>query len=105
MKLLNDERIELEDGEVKITMRPVTTSQQARLGDLNCRSGIEARVDLAKYCLKTCIEKISVRDVQYDPLLLAEKANLADSETIAVMSKLGTMVTIASFAKDDDLKK
>lgn len=105
MKLLNDVRIELQDGEVKITMRPVTTSQQARIGDLNLNSGISARVDLAKYCLKTCIEKISVDDVPYDVLILAEKSDLSDEGTLAVLMKLGTMVTLASFANNKDLKK
>ena len=55
MKLLNDERINLEDGEVKITMRPVTTSQQARLVDLASKAGTSARIDLATYCLKNCV--------------------------------------------------
>jgi len=105
MKLLNDERINLEDGEVKLTMRPVTTSQQARLGDLNLQSGIEARIDLAKYCLTTCIEKISISGATYDPLQMAEKADLSDKDTMAMMVKLGQMVTIASFAIGEDLKK
>lgn len=105
MKFLNDERITLEDGEVKLTMRPVTTSQQARLGDLNLKSGIEAHIDLAKYCLKSCIEKISISDVTYDPLILADKSDLSDEATLAVLTKVGVMVTLASYAQGKDLKK
>lgn len=105
MKLLNDERIELEDGEIKITMRPVTTSQQARLVSLASQAGIDARIELAAFCLKNCIEKISVNNTTYDPAKLANSANIADEETLAVMLKLGEMVTNAAFAKDEDLKK
>jgi hypothetical protein len=105
MKFLNDERIEIEDGEVKITMRPVTTSQQARLGDLNLASGITGHIDLAKYCLKTCIEKISISDISYDPITLADKSDISDEATLSVMTKVGRMVTLASFVKGEDLKK
>lgn len=105
MKFLNDERIELKDGEIKLTLRPVTTAQQARLGDLNLASGIEGHINLAKYCLKSCIEKISVSDVTYDPLLLADKSDLSDESTLAVMTKVGLMVTLASFAQGKDIKK
>ena len=105
MRLLNDERIHLEDAEVKLTMRPVTTSQQARLVDMASQSGISARIELAGYCLKSCIEKISISDVIYNPIKLAESANIADADTLAILIKLGEMVTDAAFAKAEDLKK
>lgn len=105
MKLLNEQRITLEQDEIKITMRPVTTSQQARLVELGSLRGISARIDLAGYCLKSCIEKISVSDVVYEPIKLAECANISDESTLGVLIKLGEMVTDAAFAKDEDLKK
>lgn len=105
MKLLNDERIILEDGEIKLTVRPVTTSRQVRLVELASQRGIAARIDLAGFCLKNCIEKISVSDISYDPIKIANSANIADEETLAVMVKLGEMVTNAAFAKVEDLKK
>ena len=105
MKLLNDQKIELENGEIKITMRPVTTSQQARLADLGAQTGIVARIDLAVYCLRNCIEKISVNDVNYEPSQLAASANISDEGTMAVMVKLGGLVTNAAFALEEDLKK
>lgn len=105
MKLLNDERINLEDGEVKLAMRPVTTSQQARLAELAVRVGITARIEQASYCLKSCIEKISVAGVDYDPVKLADGADISDDDTLAVMLKLGRMVADSAFARDEDLKK
>lgn len=105
MKLLNDERINLEEGELKITMRPVTTSQQARLVDLASQSGISARVELAGYCLKSCIEKISVSDISFEPAKLASSADISDHDTLAVMLKIGELVTNAAFAQEADLKK
>lgn len=105
MKLLNDQRITLVDAEINLTMRPVTTSQQARLAELASQTGISARIELAAYCLKNCVEKISINDVPYDPIKLASSANISDEGTLAVMIKLGGMVTNAAFAKDEDLKK
>ncbi len=105
MKLLNDERITREDGEIKLTMRPVTTSQQARLVELGSKGGISARTELSIYCLNTCVEKINIQGVDYKPVDLANKSNLSDEETLATIFKIGEIVTEAAFAKDEDLKK
>jgi hypothetical protein len=105
MQFLNDERINLEDGEIKLTMRPVSTSQQTRLVELASQHGISARVALAGFCLKSCIEKISISDVAYEPIKLADRADISDESTLSVLIKLGEMVTKAAFARVDDLKK
>lgn len=105
MKFLNDERIEVEDGEIKLTIKPVTTSQQARIADLGIVSGCAARIDLTKYGLKTCIEKISISGAEFDPAQLADHADLSDDGTMAVMLKIGKMVYDAAFPKADDVKK
>ncbi len=105
MKLLNDERIEKEEGDIKFTMRPVTTSQQARLVELGSRAGIAARIELSVYCLNTCIEKINIKGVDYKPTELANKSNLSDIDTLSTLFLVGQLVTDAAFAKEDDLKK
>lgn len=105
MKLLNDERIEREEGEVRLTMRPITTSQQARLVELGSRPGISARTDLSVYCLNTLVEKINISGVDYKPGDLANKCDLSDPDTLATLLTIGEIVTNAAFAKDDDLKK
>lgn len=105
MKLLKDERISLEEGEVKLTMHPVTTSQQARLVELATVHGVAARIDLSNYCLRTCIETLRINDEAFEPKELADCANISDPATLSVMVKIGGMVTNAAFAKDEDLKK
>ena len=105
MKFLKDERIEIEDGEVKLTIRPITTSQQARLLELGFRRGIVAVAELAGWCLLNCIERISVNGTEYKPAKLAEKADMNDDDTAAVMRKIGTLVCGAAWPSGEDVKK
>ena len=105
MKLLNDQRIEREDGELKLTIKPVTTSQQARLLELGWLSGPEARINLTRYCLKNLVDEISISGEKCDPAKLADHADLRDSDTWLVMLKIGQVVFDASAATDEQLKK
>lgn len=105
MKFLKDERIEREDGEVKLTIKPVTTSQQAHLLELGLRGGIKQRIELTRWCLLNCIEKISIAGAEYRPAQLAEQANLDDDGTMAVMMKVGAMVCDVAWPSGDDVKK
>ena len=105
MKFLLDERIEREDGEVKLTIKPITTSQQAHLLELGYKVGIIAGTDLAIWCLQNCIEKISVNGAEFKPAQLAIRADLNDAGTAAVMRKIGTMVCEAAWPSGEDIKK
>lgn len=105
MQLLNDQRIDSEDGEVKLTIKPLTTSQQARLDDLARVDGTAGRMELAIYGLKNLVEKISVSGESFDPVKLANYANLSDKDTSAVMGKIGAMIYYAAYPKVEDLKK
>lgn len=105
MKFLKDERIEREHGEVKLTIKPVTTSQQARLVDLGSLSGTSARIELTRWCLKNCIEKVSINGTEYEPDQLADRANLADEGTLMVMIKIGGLVCDCAFPKEEEVKK
>ena len=105
MKFLKDERIEREDGEVKLAMRPVTTSQQARLIELGAKSGAEARIELTRWCLKNLIDKISIAGAEFDPAQLTDKADLGDTDTFLVMLKIGQMACEAAMVKAEDVKK
>jgi hypothetical protein len=105
MKFLKDERIEREDGEVRLTIKPITTSQQARLLQMGYKVGIVASTDLAIWCLLNLIEKISVNGNEFKPAQLADKADLNDDGTAAVMRKIGTMVCEAAWPSDEDVKK
>lgn len=105
MKLLKDQRIDLEDGEVKLSIKPVTTSQQARLADLSVVPGISGRIELSRWALKNCIESLMVDGIPFVPGDLADSADLADNDTLAVFAKIGTMVMDASFVRETDAKK
>lgn len=106
MKFLKDERIEAEDGEVKLTIRPVTTSHQAALADFGTSSGgVTALIGAAVYALKHCVEKVSINGTVTPPLQLAEHADLSDQDTRAVMFKIGSMVDKAAFPSHYDVKK
>lgn len=105
MKFLKDERIEREDGEVKLTIKPVTTSQQARVIDMGALSGVSNRIALTNYCLKNIIEKISVSGEDIDPIKLAEHADLSDKDTMAVMIKIGQVTCDIVLPDGDTVKK
>lgn len=105
MKFLKDERIEREDGEIKLTIKPVSTSQQARLIDLEANTSLSGRVARTQYCLKNTIDSISINGVEYEPLKLADHADLSDADTIAVFVKLGRLASDAAFAEVEDVKK
>lgn len=105
MKFLKDERIEREDGEVKLTLKPVTTSQQAHLIELGSVAGPIGRIALTRWCLKNVVEKISIGGAQFEPAQLADEADLGDSDTYLVMLKIGVVVCDASIASGDDVKK
>jgi len=105
MKLLKDERIEPEDGEVKLTIKPVTTSQQARMTEFGSSGNIMAAIDLAVWSLKNCIEKISINGTAFDPAELASRADLSDNDTRAVLFKIGAMMDKAAFPSYESAKK
>lgn len=105
MKFLKDERINIKDGEIDLTMRPVTTSQQARLIDLGALIGVANRIELTRWCLKNCVEKISINNADFEPANLADHADISDQGTLLVMLKIGVLVCDSAFAKVDDVKK
>ena len=105
MKFLKDERIEREDGEVKLTLKMITTGQQARVIDLGALGGVANRVALTQYCLKNLIETISIGGEDIAPARLAEHADLSDLDTRLVMIKIGQVVCDAILPEADDVKK
>jgi hypothetical protein len=105
IKLLKDERIEREDGEVSFTLKVITNSQQARLMDLGSRTGSSSRVELTKWCLASVVDKIRIDGVDFKADELAEQADLSDTDTYLVYLKIGKMVIDAVFSHEDDKKK
>ncbi|MGA8863056.1 MAG: hypothetical protein WB444_04525 [Gallionella sp.] len=95
MKFLSNECIEREDGEVRLILCPATTTLQGHLIELGSKSGADARMDLTRWCLKNCVDKISISGAEFNPAQLADKADLADNETFMVMLKIGKMAVDA----------
>lgn len=104
-KYLADERIDIEDGEVKLSIRPPTTSQQARLVDLSMQPGVAGRIEQTNWCLRNCIEKVSVAGTDFKPTELLDGVDLSDESTVAAYIKIGRMVINDAFAQGDELKK
>jgi hypothetical protein len=104
-KYLQDERIELNDGEIKLSVRPSSTSQQARLADLSMASGVAARVEQTNWCLRNLIEKVSIAGAEFNSADLCDSADLSDDDTVSSYIKIGKLVTDNAFAKEGDLKK
>jgi hypothetical protein len=105
MKFLLDERIERQDGEIRLTIKPVTTSLQVRVIDMAAMAGMANRIALSHFCLKNIIEKISVNGEDMDPARLAEHADLSDHDTLMVMIKIGQVVCDAALPAAADIKK
>lgn len=104
-KYMKDDLIDIEDGEVKLSIRPPTTSQQARLVDLTSQPGVEGCIEQTNWCLKNCVEKLSVSGTDFKPSELLDAADLSDESTVAAYIKIGRMVVKAAFAQDEDKKK
>jgi hypothetical protein len=104
-KYLKDELIDLEDGEIKLSMHPVTTSQQARMVDLSMQPGVAGRIEQTNWCLKNCVEKLSVSGTDFKPRELLDGVDLSDEGTVAAYIKIGRVVINGAFAQEDELKK
>jgi len=105
MKLLKDETIKKVEGDVAVSIKPVSTSQQAHIMALASKAGIEGKVALTTYALKNLIEKVTINDVDYEPSALADRADLSDTDTITAMVKIGGLVVSAAFPTGEDEKK
>ena len=106
MKLLKDEIITIEEGPVKISMNPVTTSIQARLMELAIGElTIAKNVERTQYCLKHVIKGVEIDGKEYDPIVLAEQIDLGDKQSRDVFIQVGQMVMGAAFLDEETGKK
>lgn len=104
IKLLKDELIEKEEGNLKICLHPISTSVQARLIELGRKQGIDKQIDYVQYCLRAVIKELHIDDVKLDPLEVAGKADLSDDETLASMIRIGYLVDKAVLLSEEEKK-
>lgn len=105
MKFLLSEKIEVNEGDIKLTMSPITNMQQSRLIDLGGVAGTTNRTELSRWCLKNLVEKISISEQDFNPAELADKADLSDKQTRKIFLEIGVLVCNAQFPSGDDVKK
>lgn len=105
MKFLLSEKIEVNEGDIKFTMSPITNMQQARLIDLGGVAGTTNRTELSRWCLKNLIETITISGQDFDPAELANKADLSDKPTLKIFLEIGALVCNNQFPSEGDVKK
>lgn len=92
IKLLRDEVETVEDDGIKLTVKVITTSQQARVLDLNSRCyDAEGKCNLFAYILNNCIEAVKIDGTKYNPVELAEIYNVADDSTFNTFKQISDM--------------
>jgi len=89
---------------VKVSFNPITTSIQARLLDLFRMPGISGQVGVSIYALSAFVTTVSFDGVDYDPKAIADKADLADKDTIASLYTLAKIIDKTCFLADDEKK-
>jgi hypothetical protein len=100
-----DERKDIDLGGIKITYKPLTSAQQARLADLAYADGFAARYEQTKWCLLNVIGKVSVNGEEFDPKKMSDDVDYTDADTAVVFSRIGMMVYHDAFASEEDAKK
>ena len=104
MKLLKGEEIVLEEGSVKATLNPITTTIQAGLMGLP-QDGAKNKIAVAQWALRNMFIKLEIGGVAYDPIELADHADLKDRDTIRNMVALGGLAQNAAFVDPETTKK
>jgi len=106
MRLLRDEEITTEEGPVRLTMSPVTTSIQGRLMELAMgEASIKKNIDRTKYALKEVVKTIEIEGKEYAPQTIADMIDLSDPTSRDIFLLIGSMVTAQAFMGADTEKK
>lgn len=105
MKLLKDEVIEKSEGNVKITLNPISTSIQSVLIDYAMSPGVEGKIGYSIYGLKNIISSLEIDGVSFNPVDVANRADLDDRDTIQSMITIGRLLDEACFASAEEKKR
>lgn len=92
LKLLRDEVETVDEDGLKIGVKVISTSQQARVLDLYSRAyDAEGKAALFAFILNHCLASVSIDGTKYVPAELAETANIADDETFTTLKQISDM--------------
>ena len=105
IKLLRGQTEEIENDGVKISMRVISSAQQARIMDLAGDASIEGDMKVVAYYLRNCIESIEIGDKKYDTDVLIECADLSDEDTVKTMLNIRKMCDGLTFVGTEQVKK
>jgi len=105
MKFLKDEIVEIKGDGMVISASPFTNSQQAVVMDMINDESLVKRVELIKYLLKNCIKGITIGGKEMDPLMVADKSDLSDPDTISEFLNIGGLVIAEMFMGEEERKK
>ncbi|MDX8383706.1 MAG: hypothetical protein R8M45_06465 [Ghiorsea sp.] len=92
MKFLQDKADILADGDVSIKTNPITVKVQAAIMSRAVEGTMEGQIGLADYLLRNVITAVTVSGTEYDPVRIADSANLTDDDTLKVLIQLVALV-------------
>ncbi len=103
MKFLESKEISVEKGNVKVTFKPVTSINQATLlgYNIDIQAGvmakdngfiIQAKMKAVFYALKEMASELIVDGDNYDPVKVANSADISDMDTVNILNTIFDMV-------------
>ena len=105
IKLLRGQTEEVENDGVKLSMKVISSAQQARLMDLSGDRSVEGDMKVVTYYLRNCIESIEIGGKEYDTNVLIECADLSDESTVKTMLNIRKMCDGLAFVGVEQVKK
>lgn len=91
MKFLKEGTIKKEEKGIKVEFKQVTSSEQASLIVLSQDKTITGRTKLTEIILKNYILNLEIENKKYDPVYVAENADLSDPSTVDTFYFIGSM--------------
>jgi len=105
MKLLLGQEEVVEKNGIKLSVKVIDTTTQAKLSDLSIGSSIEARIKMIGFMLKNVITEVEIDGQKFEPMDIATKADISDPKTLQSIMEIGAMVIGVAFPSQDEVKK
>jgi len=105
LQLLTGTKQTLEEGDIRIEMKPVTTQMQMSHMAM-AQSGMPGVSDqMTMLGLRQCVEAVYIDGEKFDPVELANKINLGDRQSRNEFRAIGKLIDKALFPPEDDETK
>ena len=110
MRLLALQERKLTEGDISLTLLPVTKAMQVGYTSVafatESANDFERGMAITDYILTECIKDLRIAGVEYDPVQVAETANIMDTDTVMTLNKINVMVREhLSGLSEDEAKK